>query len=579
MSDNGRKSTEETKKEVSRFTLNEIPPKKLAIAIGIAAAIIMGIIATNAQIAYYQTHLIEDSKQVATDAFHKLSERKEARLKTIGSGISGLYRVSNSVTSDDFAVFTAEITQHTSDIHRVLITENEKIIQAYPDTTLAGKSTRDVLQTGYVNSEHDQDYLLVEFPFSPKVQDPDDDRRIIISIPPQFFVEPDTILGEDFKASLSISSGAERADSQNVSGQSAQTIYQQSVLNGQKREYHDQSMTFSDSESANSIEIVLESGIQAYSTNNNLILTYKVWDSSFEGQAVPFQYLSAIIGSVVAIATAFLLLRSENLTRKLNETVKNLETSNFLKTEFINIASHELRTPIQPILAYAELAKKGKIATDISLDVIHSSALRLQQLSNDILDVSRIKSGTLTYDFERVDLYDVLSQVVDNANMYASSLNAGNKKIAISLEEDSRIQAISADKMKLSRALTNLVVNSVKFTAIGGIKIKTMLELVDQRADRWQIRIDIVDTGCGIPKEVLPRLFTRFATKDVQGMNKQGTGLGLFISKSIVEAHGGSIGAQNNEDGIGATFEVILPLEDGSEFGLVKALKLANAHA
>jgi signal transduction histidine kinase len=251
----------------------------------------------------------------------------------------------------------------------------------------------------------------------------------------------------------------------------------------------------------------------------------------------------------------------ENLWKQ-TELYEGLKEIDKLKDEFINVAAHELRTPIQPILGLSSILRsqiKDSQQQQL-LDVIVRNAKRLQRLSEDILDVTRIESHNLILKKERFNLNDIISnaisdtmnQIIVKENKESSIklefTNSRDKRNGEAGEERNPPAIIEADKGRISQVISNLLANAVKFTNEGTIKV------VAEKKDN-DVDISIKDTGTGIDSEILPRLFTKFATT-----SNTGTGLGLFISKSIIEAHGGKIWAMNNRNAKGATFYFSLPL-------------------
>ena len=252
----------------------------------------------------------------------------------------------------------------------------------------------------------------------------------------------------------------------------------------------------------------------------------------------------------------------ENLWKQ-TELYEGLKEIDKLKDEFINIAAHELRTPIQPIIGLSGILRsqiKDSKQQEL-LDVIVRSAKRLQRLSEDILDVTRIESHNLMLRKEKFNLNEIISNAIsDTTNQVIVKENKVNSvKLEFTNSRDkgkgegegeqgNSPAIIEADKGRISQVVSNILANAVKFTNEGIVKVAT------EKKDN-EIVISIKDTGAGIDSEILPRLFTKFATTSTTG-----TGLGLFISKSIVEAHGGRIWAKNNFDGKGATFYFSLPL-------------------
>ena len=182
-------------------------------------------------------------------------------------------------------------------------------------------------------------------------------------------------------------------------------------------------------------------------------------------------------------------------------------------------------------------------------DVIHRNANRLQRLTEDILDVTKIESQSLKLNKEKFDLNEIVSNTIAD---YKNELKEGNSNIKLELvfKGDEGTVLVEADKARLSQVIANILGNAIKFSKEGCISIAQ--EVIGSS----QILVSIKDTGVGLDPEIMPRLFTKFATKSEKG----GTGLGLFISKGIIEAHGGRIWAENNTQGKGATFHFILPI-------------------
>ncbi len=237
------------------------------------------------------------------------------------------------------------------------------------------------------------------------------------------------------------------------------------------------------------------------------------------------------------------------LTKKLNETNAELKRKDRLKDEFISIASHELKTPIQPILGYADLAKRGVVAQEEAWDSVVRNAERLQSLANSILDVSRIEAGSLKYDLDMITINDLILYAVN-----ATKVNPSGK-VKLETRLDRNVE-VHADKDRIIQVLTNIIGNAIKFTKEGYIKVESHVI-----PERNNVQITISDTGGGIPSDILPDLFRKFMTQNVRNENRHGTGLGLFICRAIVTAHGGEISAYNNNEG-GATFVILLPIAD-----------------
>ncbi|MCC2648991.1 MAG: histidine kinase [Nitrososphaeraceae archaeon] len=270
-------------------------------------------------------------------------------------------------------------------------------------------------------------------------------------------------------------------------------------------------------------------------------------------EAIGFAIYSNSRHSVDSFKSFFELLWNE---RNLNE---ELNRADEMQKEFINIAAHELRTPIQPILGLSEvLHDKIKDTKQIQLiDAIIRNAKRLQRLTEDILDVSKIESQSLNLNKQQFNLNEIISNVVQDYPKQIENGNNRNSNVKLSYKPtaDDKLVVVQADKARIVQVISNLLSNAVKFTKVKGCTIT----ITTEKKQNQEVIVKIKDTGTGIDPEILPRLFSKFASKSYQG-----TGLGLYISKSIIEAHGGRMWAKNNNDNNthgakGATFYFTLP--------------------
>ncbi|MDW0213892.1 MAG: ATP-binding protein [Nitrososphaeraceae archaeon] len=243
-------------------------------------------------------------------------------------------------------------------------------------------------------------------------------------------------------------------------------------------------------------------------------------------------------------------------TKELQETTKKLTYHDKLQKEFIDIAAHEFRTPIQSVLGYSEMIHANLKNFDQYFDKIIRNARRLEKLTEDILDVSRIEGNNLQLSKSNFDLNHTIQQLIEDHQK-----EAADKNVKVILDFKKNVPTtIYADEARLQQVFNNLLSNAINFTNNGTVIITAYKAQVDTNVemghqDEESIVIEIKDTGSGINPEMLPRLFEKFATKSASG-----TGLGLYISKSIVDSHGGKIWAYNNKDGIGATFTFALPI-------------------
>ena len=304
----------------------------------------------------------------------------------------------------------------------------------------------------------------------------------------------------------------------------------------------------------------------------------KTADTLFTERLKSYSLLTAVFASV-AILTIFLLKWSNTLekevikrTHELNRSnvklaimSQELKNSNFslqkaisqlrqndkLQKEFINMAAHELRTHIQPILGLTDvlLDKASDPHQSQLLEVIMRNARRLQRLSGDILDVSKIESSSLKLSKTPMELNEVIQTVINDFEN-GSKLER-NKNVKIFFQPKDSI-IVYVDKDRIFQVLSNLLNNALKFTKHGTVMININ---PDDRENNKAVKVTIQDTGVGITQELMPNLFSKFVTSSYNG-----TGLGLFISKGIIEAHGGRIWAENNSNGVGASFSFSLPI-------------------
>src|SRR5215217_1921091 len=338
--------------------------------------------------------------------------------------------------------------------------------------------------------------------------------------------------------------------------------------------------------------------------------------------------LVQLLVSIAAIAavTFFVIRLNNKLKQKVKERTKSLEELNEklikaneqlegndkVQKEFINIAAHELRTPIVPILNLSEILysnvkehhqqqqlqqREAQGEQKEMLEIILRNANRLHQLTEDILDVTRIESHTLKLRKERFNLNDAILNVIEDYREQIANGNNGNVKLIYEPANssssssnsngntsNSSIILVEADRRRLAQVISNLLNNAIKFTKEGTVTVSSTTttsssiikrkdadrdsgdgKVKEEKEKEEEVVIAVKDTGTGIDPELMPRLFTKFATKSYQG-----TGLGLYISKSIIEAHGGKMWAENNSDEgsdsetehKGATFYFTLPVAD-----------------
>ena len=339
-------------------------------------------------------------------------------------------------------------------------------------------------------------------------------------------------------------------------------------------------------ELANTHAELFESNHQLASVNKELAITNKRFADTNRSFAQVIEELSAANKE---------LARVNNELTLANEQIKSKQE---ITKEFVNIAAHELRTPTQSILGYSELlqilfeeeekeqviesnsANIGSTAKELNgqkkeaLDSIVRNVTRLDRLEKQILDITKIESNTLTLDKERFNLTEKIRDMVADVIAKEMRRDTGydKKNIKIEFETGGGVERgggeknifIDADKTKVYQVISNLLRNAINFASKGGVitittDIITKQAHIDDRAgengkEGQVVVVKIKDNGTGIAANILPKLFTKFATSSSEGI-----GLGLYVSKKIVEAHGGRIWAENNLDGKGATFAFSLP--------------------
>jgi signal transduction histidine kinase len=274
-------------------------------------------------------------------------------------------------------------------------------------------------------------------------------------------------------------------------------------------------------------------------------------------------YSIAVIGTIAAVTAVVLYViltwnwRLERTVRErtasLNQANEQLQIHDKMQTEFINIAAHELRTPVQPLLNISEQLEQdlaeglGEIKVSRpEIEMLARNAKRLAQLTGDVLEVARIESNSLSLRKQEIDLKVKIQNVIEDCKAFIEDGQSVNI-VFEDLTGKAQIM-VNADKSRLFEVLSNLIRNAIKFTEEGVITVK-----LEQKNEH--VEVSVKDPGKGIDSDIFPNLFEKFTTK-----SEKGTGLGLYIAKSFVEAHGGKIWGQNNPEGKGATFTFTLPM-------------------
>jgi signal transduction histidine kinase len=336
------------------------------------------------------------------------------------------------------------------------------------------------------------------------------------------------------------------------------------------------------------MEVSLQSKVTVVVVDRELSLAVELKDDSKDdineavGSAVYSNCKSAAI-SYVAIFES--LWKQVELIEQVNLLYKQLVDQQTDQREFISIAAHELRAPIQPILGLAEVLKsRQNVQMEKQkelLSVIIRNAKRLKELTENILDITRIENKSLELQKEPLNvdeiiigvLYDALDETEPTKNVrllysrnkhkkFDSTLSPNSSELAMLSQSAKQkpVLSVNADRSRLTQVLTNLIGNAVKFSDNGGTVTVSVSEGDRARPDMDETKskvmlVRVVDTGRSIDPEIMPRLFKKFASKSEKGM-----GLGLFISKNIIEAHGGEIWADDTKGEKGAIFSFTIPV-------------------
>ena len=258
-------------------------------------------------------------------------------------------------------------------------------------------------------------------------------------------------------------------------------------------------------------------------------------------KSVTLQAVIIISAGIISLALGYFLnLINKDLiqevirkTRSLQKANRKLERISILKDDFINIASHELKSPLHPIYGFVELAQNGDIGTDEALAGISKQARQLEEVANRILDIGRIDNGILQLSYEKFNLSDLLLEITSS---YRS-----NEKIKIETNVEKGIE-VEADRIRIGQVIRNLINNALKFTEAGIIQVTTQYDL-----EKNLVEVIVSDSGSGIHPDILPNLFNKFATRGPKTESWKGNGLGLYLCRGIINAHGGRIFAYNNK--------------------------------
>ena len=294
-------------------------------------------------------------------------------------------------------------------------------------------------------------------------------------------------------------------------------------------------------------QIIMSYSAQSFDTAHNIAHILK-----------DIGYFINIIGLALSSIQYNLRLRETNdRLRESNEMLsiqyQKVKESEKMKTEFINIAAHELRTPIQPILGLSDIIYSKVKDEELHelLNIIMRNAKRLKRLTDNLLDVTKIEGRSLMLNKEKFNMNILISEVLKDY------MNKQKNQQKVEIVYDFKHKAdtiVEADRDRISQVIHNLLDNALKFTTTNNQQM--IFVIIDKKNEGKEVIVSVKDNGEGIPEKILPKLFSKFTVSN----STTGTGLGLYICKNIIEAHGGRIWVENNSDENGATFRFILPV-------------------
>ena len=288
-------------------------------------------------------------------------------------------------------------------------------------------------------------------------------------------------------------------------------------------------------------QIIMSYSAHPFDTSHNIAHVLK--DAS---------YFINIIGLALSSIQYNSRLRENN--ELLNQQYQKVKESEKTKSAFINIVAHEFRNPVQPIIGLADVMY-SKVKDEEQrelLEIIMRNANRLKRLTNNLLDVTKIDSQSLALEKEKLNLNDLILEVLKD---YVDKQKTQMVKIVYDFKNIDDV-IIEADRDRVAQVICNLLDNALKFTKASQMIFLIVDKKKDKEEGKEQVIVSVKDTGNGISKEILPKLFSKFTT----GSSSSGTGLGLYICKNIIQAHEGKIWAENEPDGKGAIFRFALPV-------------------
>ncbi len=492
----------------------------------ISISIISVTVFTYYQLTTYQNQIIDNHKKEFTQAIENMITRRESRIETIGSAIIAFYEGSQLVEKDEFVTFNKRILVSNPEVLNTFVLKNNYIIQSYPHDEFLDKNSDEIFQTFPIQIEG-INVLVAEF-FMP------DDMSVMVAVPFDYLVIESEILNDNYKLILTSPATNDTR------------LYEKERSSG--NELHS-GIVLSPDEIKDSITIQKSTNLYGYKLKQNWDLKYTVWDNSFVARTGS-ETIIVFTGFAMAIVIPILLIHSSRLRNKLQLKSVQLEKANQeimqaekAKDEFSAMVSHELKTPLAPIIGYCKMLKKTSMIGNLNseqheaVEAIERNAKQLEKLIGDVLDARKLGMDKMKFEIKEFSVKEFLSNLDSS---YKKTM--GDKGIKFIINSKIQDASIKSDKTRLQQVFDNLISNSEKVVP----KQSGMIEIGADK-NNGKIIFYVKDNGIGIPKEKQAALFQKFYQVDTSDRRKGGgTGLGLAISKGIVDKLGGKIWVESD---------------------------------
>lgn len=530
-------------KDISKLGINH-PYLKYALFIFIGLAIAISLIFGALEYNEIQDNIRETEKDDTRKFFERQLYQKVSQLEMLASGIEAFYLGSESVAQEEFEAYSKHVLRNILHVSGIFVIEDGKIIHMYHKFQVYSEPFEQISSEQL--SEILTDQIILKFPLT------EHNQNIFLSVTPIFFVNPaDLALSENYK--IKILSQNNPADS----------VFSISNIDGK---ISTDNIQFN--ENSNQIlKTNYDTKIINNRTGQSFVLTAVIWDERFDRELRQdlFSYLTLAGLSVFAVLLPILLIRAERYSYK--EKIKSLEiekinkelaTIDKEKDEFSAMITHELKTPLVPIIGHTKMLSNKNMIGELnpeqlkSVQVIDKNAKRLEKLISDIMDARKLDIGKMNFDVDDIPLDSFLDSLKP---IYQNIIT--ENRIEFTIDNKTNNLHVKADESRLRQVFDNLISNAIKFVPDSGGKIS-----VGVSKENNLLKFSIRDNGSGIPIESQEKLFHKFYQADTSYTRKvQGTGLGLVICKGIIEKMGGKIWFESDGKA-GTTFYFWLPIKE-----------------